>query len=209
MSRFRQAPQDLFISTDIEADGPVPGLHSMLSLGSAAFTVEGDLIETFSANLETLPEATAHPETSRWWEQWPEAWEAARRDARPPEEAMRAYAAWLERLGGYPVFVAWPAGFDFAFVNYYLQRFVGSSPFRHTALDMKSYAMATLQHSSYRRTTKQRLPAEWFEPGLKHNHVALDDAIEQGALFMAMMRHNLQRGMPDLDDASFTEYPEG
>ncbi|HCU53603.1 MAG TPA: exonuclease, partial [Gammaproteobacteria bacterium] len=32
----KQEPE-IYISTDIEADGPIPGAHSMLSLASAAY----------------------------------------------------------------------------------------------------------------------------------------------------------------------------
>ncbi len=208
MSRFRKPPHDVFVSTDIEADGPAPGLNSMLSLGSAAYSAEGDLLDTFSVNLETLPEASAHPKTVEWWKQWPEAWELARRDARPPEEAMQAYLDWLKGLDGRPVFVAWPVGFDFPFVNYYLLRFTGEAPFGFTALDIKTYAMALTSRSSYHRTTKDRLPDRWFEPELKHNHVALDDALEQGALFMAMFREVMAGGETAINPQDFSEYPE-
>ncbi len=50
--------QEIYVSTDVEADGPIPGPHSMLSFGSAAYTGGKELIGTFSANLETLPGAT-------------------------------------------------------------------------------------------------------------------------------------------------------
>ena len=46
---------EIYVSTDIEADGPIPGPHSMLSIASAAYTAEKQLVATFSANLETLP----------------------------------------------------------------------------------------------------------------------------------------------------------
>ena len=36
----------------------------MLSIGSAAYTADKRLLATFSANLETLPEAAAHPRTT-------------------------------------------------------------------------------------------------------------------------------------------------
>ena len=29
---------EIYVSTDIETDGPIPGRHSILSLGSAAYT---------------------------------------------------------------------------------------------------------------------------------------------------------------------------
>ncbi len=49
---------EIYVSTDIETDGPIPGPNSMLSFGSAAFTAEGRLLSTFEANLEALPGAS-------------------------------------------------------------------------------------------------------------------------------------------------------
>ncbi|HMN83852.1 MAG TPA: hypothetical protein PKA20_28525 [Burkholderiaceae bacterium] len=80
------------------------------------------------------------------------------------------------------------AGFDFLFVYWYLIRFVGESPFSHSALDMKSYAMAVLK-TEYRKSTKRNMPRQWFDE-FPHTHVALDDAIEQGALFCNMLKFN-------------------
>jgi len=179
---------EIYISTDVETDGPIPGPHSMLSFGSAAYTADKQLVATFSANLETLDGATAHPQTAAWWATQPEAWAACRSDLQPPAVAMRAYVDWIKSLGGKPVFVAYPAGFDFLFVYWYLMRFVGESPFSHSALDMKTYAMALLK-TGYRDSTKRDMPRDWFDK-LPHTHVALDDAIEQGALFCNMLKAN-------------------
>lgn len=178
--------REIYISTDVESDGPIPGPHSMLSFASAAYTADKQLVATFSANLETLDGAQAHPETAHWWATQPEAWAACRTNLQPPEAAMRAYVDWIRALDGKPVFVAYPAGFDFLFVYWYLMRFVGESPFGHSALDMKTYAMAVLK-TGYRDSTKRNMPRDWFDP-LPHTHVALDDAIEQGALFCNMLR---------------------
>jgi hypothetical protein len=46
--------EEIYVSTDVEADGPIPGPHSMLSFGSAAFLSDGTMIGTFAANLERL-----------------------------------------------------------------------------------------------------------------------------------------------------------
>jgi hypothetical protein len=75
---------EIYVSTDVETDGPVPGPHSMLSFASAAYLADKTLVGTFSANLETLPGAGGHADTVRWWETQPEAWAAGRRDLRPP-----------------------------------------------------------------------------------------------------------------------------
>ena len=108
---------------------------------------------------------------------------------------MQRYLAWVKSLPGKPVFVAYPAGFDFLFVYWYLIRFTGESPFSHSALDIKSYAMAVLKRG-YRDSTKRNMPGRWFDP-LPHSHVALDDAIEQGALFCNMLAENLKNARQD------------
>jgi hypothetical protein len=186
---------EIYISTDVESDGPIPGPHSMLSFASAAYTADKQRVSTFAANLETLPGAAPHPKTAAWWATQPEAWGACRTDLEPPDAAMRRYVAWIKTLSGKPVFVAYPAGFDFLFVYWYLMRFVGESPFGHSALDMKSYAMALLR-TGYRDSIKRNMPKAWFDP-LPHTHVALDDAIAQGALFCNMLRHNRADGRPE------------
>jgi hypothetical protein len=179
---------EIYVSTDIEADGPIPGPYSMLSLGSAAFRGDKKLIATFTANLEILSGAAQHPKTMAWWQQFPDAWRACRTDPRPPEEVMRGYIAWLETLPGKPVFVGWPASWDFMWVYWYLIRFTGQRPFGESALDIRSYAMA-MRRSEFWRTGKSYLPRRWFtEAG--HTHVALDDAREQGELFSSMLAEN-------------------
>ena len=183
---------EIYISTDVETDGPIPGPHSMLSFGSAAYTADKELVSTFSANLETLAGATAHPKTAEWRATQPEAWAACRTGLEAPEQAMQRYVSWIKSLKGKPVFVAYPAGFDFLFVYWYLMRFVGESPFSHSALDMKSFAMAVLK-TDYRESTKRNMPKHWFDK-LPHTHVALDDAVEQGALFCNMLKQNRSPG---------------
>ena len=99
---------------------------------------------------------------------------------------MKAYSDWVKSLPGKPVFVAYPVAFDFMFVYWYLIRFTGESPFAHSALDIKTVAMVLLQ-KPYRDSTKRNMPKRWFDADLPHTHTALDDAIEQGAMFCNML----------------------
>lgn len=187
---------EIYVSTDIEADGPIPGPHSMLSFGSAAYLADRTLVSTFSANLELLPGAASDPKTMEWWRSQPEAWAAARKDVRDPAVVMPEYAAWLKALPGKPVFVAYPVAYDFMFVYWYLIRFAGESPFSHSALDIKTLVMAALG-TDYRDSTKRNMPRAWFDADTPHNHVALDDAIGQGILFcnaLAAVRSRQQTG---------------
>lgn len=182
---------EIYVSTDVEADGPIPGPHSMLSIASAAYLADRTLLGTYTANLDTLPGAGSDARTMAWWEGFPEAWAACRRDTRPPEQVMPEYLAWLKTLTGRLVFVGWPASWDFMWVYWYLVRFTGERPFRENALDVRSYAMG-MRKTEFRLTSRTYLPKRWFDEALPHTHVALDDAREQGTMFLNMHAENLK-----------------
>ena len=177
---------EIYVSTDVEADGPIPSVNSMLSFGSAAYTSEKELISTFEVNLEQLPDARPHPETEKWWSTQQEAWEYCRRSPVNPKEAMEAYVDWVSLLPGEPVFVGYPVSYDFMFIHWYLIKYVGQSPFSHSALDIKTLAMAALK-CGYKQASKSNMPTMWFD-NLPHTHKALDDAIAQGALFCNILK---------------------
>ena len=182
---------EIYVSTDIETNGPVPGLYSMLSFASAAFDKHGNLISKFSANLELLDGASEDKRTmEEFWAKNPEAWKACRSDLKPIKETMTKYVKWVNSLSGKPVFVGYPATFDFMFVYWYIIYSGLESPFSFSALDVKTYAMAVLK-KNYRDSVKRNFPKKWFSESNKHTHVALDDAIEQGELFINILKENL------------------
>lgn len=176
---------EIYVSTDVEADGPIPGPHSMLSFASAAYRPDKTLAGTFSANLDTLPGAAPHPATAAWWDKHRDAYARTRENLEAPAAAMTRYVAWVLGLPGKPVFVGYPVAFDFMFVTWYLVSFTGRSPFGHAGLDLKTLAMALLG-GDFRDAVKKKMPARWFDD-LPHTHVALDDALEQGAMAVNML----------------------
>ncbi|MFH1772077.1 MAG: exonuclease [Candidatus Omnitrophota bacterium] len=179
---------EIYISTDIESDGPIPGEYSMLSFGSAAFKMDKSLIDTYTANLDFLPGARQDPPTMEWWKTKKTAWRACRRSPRDPKAVMLEYSQWLCDLPGKPVFVGYPACVDFMFIYWYMIKFTGKCPFSYVALDIKTYAMAMLK-KPFRSVVKKAMPQRWFDES-KKSHIALDDAIEQGRLFCNMLREN-------------------
>lgn len=182
--------EEIYISVDIETDGPIPSDNSMLSFGAAAFTKDGKSVSTFYANLEILPTATPNKDTMDWWSQNQAAYDETRKNIQDPKLAMQKFVSWVEKLDGKPVFVGYPAGFDFLFMYWYMIHFVGRSPFSFSALDIKTYVMAMLKRD-YRESTKKNMPLRWF-PEEKHTHIALDDAIEQGKLFINILKENIK-----------------
>lgn len=187
---------EIYVSTDIEADGPIPGDFSMLALGSVVFDDSGKEISSFYARLHPLEGARQDPDTMAWWAKHPEAWAEITAEPRSPaHEVMPRYCSWLKQLPGKPVFVGYPASYDFMFVYWYLQHFAGESPFGFQALDIKTYAMVVLG-TPFRGTTKRTMPKQWFADAPQHTHQPLDDAREQGKLFFEV--HDVAGLMRDL-----------
>ena len=183
--------KEIYFSTDCEMDGRAPGLSSMLSIGSVAFSDGGTRIGSFERNLMELPDASADEETSKFWAENYAAWVATRQNQVHPKIAMKEYSEWIRDIckahNGAPVFLGYPANYDFMFVYWYLIKFTGESPFGFTALDIKSYAMSTLG-TGFRSTVKSKMPKAWFEHCGEHTHIAIDDAEAQGELFFGMKR---------------------
>jgi DNA polymerase III alpha subunit (gram-positive type) len=182
---------EIYVSVDIETDGPCPGINSMLSVGAVAFDRHGVVYSTFYRTLSPLEGASQHSKTMQWWVTKPKAWAATQLNQKPPQDVMTDFLLWVRSLPGNPVFVGYPAGFDFTFVYWYFHRFTGDCPFGFAAIDMKSFAMALLG-SEFRGTTKRTMPKEWFSKA-KHTHHALDDAIEQAAIFTSMLAFSRDR----------------
>lgn len=185
--------EEIYVSIDIEADGPIPGMNSMLSLGAAAFRLGGPNPRTplpggtFTVNLKTLEGATPDPDTMDWWATQPEAWTAATKNALPPMEAMEAFVKWIRSLPGKPVIIGYPVTYDFMFVYWYTVRFTGfPAPFGFQGMDIKT-AAALKRHLPFREATKRNMPKSWFVGAPKHTHESLADAIGQGVLFINMM----------------------
>jgi 3' exoribonuclease, RNase T-like len=196
---------EVFVSIDIETDGAAPGVNSMLALGAAAFLPRSDdgtaweETSTWYAKLDKLPGASENPDTMKWWQAQPEAWTEVISDPRAPVLAIPDFRLWCKSLPGKPVAVAWPAAFDFAFVNYYCHRFAEGNPLGFACLDIRSYANGLAGYPSYYGLPEaeiRKMAGEIDTMGLRP-HVAVDDAIEQGRLFMALRRHALSRmGQP-------------
>jgi len=184
--------QEAYVSVDIEADGPIPGRFSMLSLGAVAFQADGKEIGFFSANLNPLVGAGQDSETMNWWSENKEAWNICQKGARPAKEVMQEFAdwlQWLQELDYAPAFVGYPVTFDFMFVYWYLMAFVGYSAFSFSGIDIKTLAMVLLK-KDFRKIGKRTMPHRWFSKRLNHKHVAVDDAREQGEMFIRMLKES-------------------
>jgi hypothetical protein len=183
---------NVYISVDVEADGPIPGPYSMLSFGAAVagrhdasgFTPAAPDAHTFYRELRPISdtydaEAVAVSGLDR---------ERLLAEGADPAAAMAAFVVWVEeaRGGAKPIVVGYPACYDWMFLYWYLMRFAGRSPFGHSGcLDMKTlYAVkAGLPLGGVAKRTMPR----HLLPDRPHTHHALDDAMEQAELFANLM----------------------
>jgi hypothetical protein len=183
---------DIYISADVETDGPVPGRHSLLSFGLAvAARYDGRQLEP------------ADPEAQTFYRELRPAFDEVDPDAlavsgldraqllvegTDPAQAMNAAAAWVLEVGGEdrPVMVAFPLAFDWLWLQWYFLRLCpNGSPFSFSScLDMKTLFWAR-QGMPTDRAGKDDLPAD-LRATRRHTHNALDDAIEQAELFVRL-----------------------
>jgi hypothetical protein len=159
-----------YVMVDIEADGPIPGDYSMISLG--AVVVEPGLSRTFTTRLRPIserwvPEALAvsgatREETLTWDD---------------PRDAMTRFATWVTGLGRRPMFVSDNNGFDWMFVCWYLHHFTAANPFGHSSTNLGSLYKGLAEGRASRasstcaarptRTTRSTTPAATPRPCCK------------------------------------------
>jgi len=190
---------EIFASTDVESDGPHPGRNSMLSFATAVVNIDKELIATFSRNLKCLPNAKMDSRTEQFWKREPEAWNNCRKNTIEPNKAMHEYFNWVMEIKkiGRPIFTAFPLGYDWKMIDWYFHEFMGKNPYGISGLDIKSYAAAALKLGKFSNSRKRKFPKRWSND-LPHTHIAMDDAIEQGALIIDMIRE--VRNMPPIDN---------
>jgi len=193
--------KEIYFSLDVEADGPIPGVNSMLQVGLAAFTEDGPVLTgtpdgdtppaVYRANLMELPGSVKDPESMKWWEKNWTAYLATRERPRDPSDVMGKAVAWVkalaEDMGRKPICVGYPASYDFMWWHWYAIKFAGRDPFGFQAIDCKTAAMMILG-TSFSESTKRNFPRSWFKSDLVHTHDAGDDALEQGYMFLEILR---------------------
>lgn len=150
-----------YFMVDIEADGPIPGDYSMISLG--AVLVDEKLDRTFYGQLKPIsekfiPEALAVSGNSREETQGFDE----------PLKVMTELEAWVQAESkGRPLFISDNNGFDWMFVCWYFHHFLGRNPFGHTSQNLgslyKGLVNDTFQNFKHLRETA-------------HTHHPVDDA---------------------------------
>ncbi len=189
----------IYVVTDIEVDGFVPGPHSMLCFASVGVTASGEQVGEFEAVLEPLPGSQHDPRVWEWFQSQPPAvLAAATAHPRPVPDVMADFVAWVKGLGPEREFVASPLGFDANYVDHYLRRFTNHAVcpgfydedplFHGPGLCLKSLA-CSVTGGDPATFSVHDLPSEWFGE-VEHTHRAIDDARGYAHLLVEVLRRS-------------------
>ena len=167
-----------WIMVDVEADGPIPGDYSMVSIG--AVKIEPLLTKTFYAEMRPISE--------KWNPEALSICKFTREQTMNFEEpcgVMKHFNSWLtSECGKHIFFVSDNAGFDWQFVNWYFHHFLGSNPFGFSSTDLLSLYQGLIK-DMYRKFKHHRKNA--------NPHNALDDALWNAeALLELTTKYNLK-----------------
>jgi len=163
------------IIVDVEADGPCPGLYSMVSFG--AVSIKDDLKSTFYGETAPItdiwvPEALAISGVTR---------EQHLTFSRP-EPVMWDFSAWINsNYSGRPIFVSDNPAFDWQFINYYFHKYIGFNPFGHSARRIGDF-YSGLKQDWYAANNWRHLCKT------KHTHHPVDDATGAAEGLVAMAK---------------------
>lgn len=192
------SPPVFYLSLDVEASGPFPGLYSLVSVGCVP-VLPPDVAnpawrlgeKTFYCEFQPLAEAGVLPAAN---EVHGLTSEHLLENGLEPLVGIQKLADYLADLRlSVPKFMmaAWPASFDQPFIGYYAQRFLGSNPFGYACLDIASLAQGIFRCE--RRQLRSRLARRGlFRPPKPYPHNALDDAMDQAVLLRELLNLSLK-----------------
>jgi len=163
-----------YIVVDVETDGPIPGDYSMISLG--AVMVEEGLKHTFYKEIK--------PISKKYEIKRLNFLKLSRQETLKQEEpikVLKEFIQWIKKNSkDYPIFVSDNNGFDWMFVCWYLEHFIGKNPFGYNSMNLNSlYAGVTKQLNNNIKKIRKSL-----------THNALEDAKENAHILLTLIKSN-------------------
>ncbi len=166
-----------YIVVDVESDGPIPNLYSMVCFG--AVIVEPSLSKTFYGKTRPIsklwiPDALAISGFSRE--------EHEKFD--DPEKVMTEFEIWIkENSKGKPIFISDNNGYDFAWINYYMWTYLGRNIFGWSSRRIGDLYCGFVNddHARWKNLRKT-----------KHNHHPVFDSIGNAEALLEMQKMGLK-----------------
>lgn len=164
-----------FFIVDVEADGPAPGLFSMVSFG--AVKVDTELKTTFKGLVKPISEK---------WVPDSLAISQIGRDEHllypDPKDVMNEFKSWVTKNStGRAIFISDNLAFDWQFINYYMHAYVGDNLFGFSGRRIGDL---------YSGLTKDFFAASKWKKFRKtnHDHDPVNDAIGNAEALLEISR---------------------
>ena len=166
-----------YIVVDVEADGPAPGLFSMVCFG--AIIVEPSLSKTFYGQTK--------PITNNYQEEALSISGFSRKEHKnfdDPKIVMLNFDAWIKANSiGHPILISDNNGFDAAFINYYFHWLLGKNPFGFSSRRIGDLYCGLVKDTR----------AKWKHlRDSKHTHHPVDDAKGNAEVLLKMQTMDLK-----------------
>ena len=184
----------VYLSVDVEASGPFPGIFSLVSIGAVVVRPDGQgrwwVDEGLSFYRELKPlEGAAELEAATNIHGLTREYLLAH--AGDPKQVMEEFSFFFKDLQcrfKKVIPAAWPASFDAPYVGWYLQYFTGDNPTGWSSFDIPSFGMGLFCcHRNALRNLMKKAGIEFGQNPTPHN--ALADAIEQGQTLASLLNH--------------------
>lgn len=196
--------KELWVSVDIEGDGPSLSKNSMISAGLVVYLYNSQrgaytelLKDAVCVDMKPDPGHVPDPATEKWWlSPAGNAAEYARlkQVTTSQREGAEQIKAWFNKMKTLTkrtkcVLLAYPTLYDGEWLDHLFVEQLGHRlPCFFDAYDIRSFAAAAIK-APYVQCKKGQLLKPFQDPKAPHTHNALVDAVEQGRLFCNLHAH--------------------
>jgi hypothetical protein len=174
MSRNHFDKDDFYVSVDIEAGGPIPLKHQLMSIGAVTYNHDLEEVSRFYINVDDFNRKIDDRTWNEFWTKFPDAYAATQVNQIDVAVAILKFHDYIESHDGKCRFVAKPTWFDYGWLRIYMMEYLNGDPFEMRVCDYAQQAYACGM-----KLAKVHNP---------FNHHALYDAVEQGEQFAIFMR---------------------
>jgi hypothetical protein len=199
----------LFCSIDIEANGPAPGLFSMIQFGIVICDIKGKILFKIRSNLKEMEGAGIHKDTLEWLQKQPTYENMMKNRKNPKDIFIELHNLFTEINKRFDVdTVMAPSAYDKQWLSYYFAKYcgelsnnesdnilvldenqeyivsgrVGTDPTGFGGRCIISYIAGMTGSKSLSRSKCGF--NDYKDESLEHTHDALDDALEQLSAFI-------------------------
>jgi hypothetical protein len=180
--------EEVYLSFDLEANGPSPYANSMLSLGAALLKEDKTILTTWEWKFTPLPNHVEDEDTMvNFWGKNDEnkaAYRYSTTNQEDPVQVFKTWAAELKQLKKLFIIApaAHPSAYDWQWINYYFAYAGIPNPLGFTAFCISTFIKSLNPNKSLE--WDEDFDNSFNDPNYVHTHRPLDDALEQGMKFL-------------------------